>query len=624
MYRYLALAWDPGNRPADATARHIAERTSRIENDWALIVNTDGLMVYHAGRRPESSDACEINSDQGIGVILGTLFCNSTETTAGSRVRVLAKEVMREIIGSQGRVLVTRYWGRYVAFLHDKSTRSISVLRGPTGALPCFTSIVEGVRVFFSCLEDCIALGLIRYSVNWQYIRTLVAHPFPHSRDTGLKEVSEVGAGECWHIRGHKETQRFLYWDPTEIALSNPVERVDNAVEELRRTTQMCIWTWASCYPSILHMLSGGLDSSIVFRCLLRAPNQPAISCLNYHDPQSSASDEREFARAVTDGSGCRLIEAEELGSEISFEDFFRLSKTARPGAGQYYVRHSRLEGRIATEKGALAIFQGAGGDQVFFQNPLFLALVDCLQKYGFGWTTLRVAQDLARVQQLSLWAILTAALRLKMMRTPSASRITATRDPRSLVSADVIEDARRNEALMHSGNRDVNVPSGKLKHISMMSVSHDFYDPLGTPNSPERVRPLVSQPLIELCLRIPTYILSAGGWDRAVTRRAFEHELPQSVALRISKGTIDRVLQRLLMRNLRFARELLLDGIMVRERLLDRQKIERALNAVEPPHLREAGEIVAFHLETEIWLRSWTSPLDTAALDARPLATAL
>jgi hypothetical protein len=49
-----------------------------------------------------------------------------------------------------------------------------------------------------------------------------------------------------------------------------------------------------------------------------------------------------------------------------------------------------------------------------------------------------------------------------------------------------------------------------------------------------------------------------------------------------------------------------MLDGILVKEGLLDRRRVETVLadrHSVVGP---EAAELVAFHLSTEAWLRSW------------------
>jgi asparagine synthase (glutamine-hydrolysing) len=51
-------------------------------------------------------------------------------------------------------------------------------------------------------------------------------------------------------------------------------------------------------------------------------------------------------------------------------------------------------------------------------------------------------------------------------------------------------------------------------------------------------VSPLVSQPLIELCLAIPTWFWCADGQNRAIARKAFAGDLPPPTLARRSRGT--------------------------------------------------------------------------------------
>jgi asparagine synthase (glutamine-hydrolysing) len=149
-------------------------------------------------------------------------------------------------------------------------------------------------------------------------------------------------------------------------------------------------------------------------------------------------------------------------------------------------------------------------------------------------------------------------------------------------------------------------VAPGKLWQIFSISNHADFYDPLALPNAPERVAPLMSQPLMETCLRIPTYILNTGGRDRAIARRAFEQELPREIFSRRTKGLIDSFLMQMLKDNLTFVRELMLDGLLVKEGLLDRRRVEAVLEDRHSMVGPEATALVAYHLSTEAWLRSW------------------
>jgi asparagine synthase (glutamine-hydrolysing) len=101
---------------------------------------------------------------------------------------------------------------------------------------------------------------------------------------------------------------------------------------------------------------------------------------------------------------------------------------------------------------------------------------------------------------------------------------------------------------------------------------------------------------------------MSAQGTDRAVARQAFAADLPRGIVARQGKAGLDSYLQQLLQGNLQFLRSLLLDGELVRQRLLDRHKVEAALASPRPQLRRELAELFVYHLSTEAWINSWAA----------------
>ncbi|MFZ0549376.1 MAG: asparagine synthase-related protein, partial [Steroidobacteraceae bacterium] len=183
----------------------------------------------------------------------------------------------------------------------------------------------------------------------------------------------------------------------------------------------------------------------------------------------------------------------------------------------------------------------------------------------------------------------------------------------RPLLVPAVTEAARRSAAFLHPLLRHPRgAPSGKLWHAHQISQPFDFYDPLGREGDPERLSPLFSQPVMELCLRIPTYVLTDGGWDRAVARRAFYHDLPPEIRNRRDKGGIEEHLRLTLERNRGLLRELLLDGALVREGVVDRGRLAEVLSGRASRIAAGSGELLEY-AGIEAWLRRW----DTGRLAA-------
>ena len=118
-------------------------------------------------------------------------------------------------------------------------------------------------------------------------------------------------------------------------------------------------------------------------------------------------------------------------------------------------------------------------------------------------------------------------------------------------------------------------------------------------------IHPLLSQPVVELCLAIPTYDLAHGPIDRALAREAFDRWLPSEIASRSTKGDASAYYNRAVVENLAFLRSFLIDGLLVERRILDVQAV--AALADEDRLMQSSdygGLVVAASLEA--WARAW------------------
>jgi asparagine synthase (glutamine-hydrolysing) len=194
MYRYLALVWNSTAEHSRLAARALSERLEASATRWSSVLEAPGVVVFHAGRGEGASDACPL--PQVSGVVLGKLFSRGAEGAGSASVTAFDDAEAARIVASGGRRLFEKYWGRYVAIVHDRATSKVWILRDPSGSFPCWYSERDGVGVVCSDVEDCRDLGPLNFTVNWEYITGLVAHAGLQVRDTALNEVSEVQPGE--------------------------------------------------------------------------------------------------------------------------------------------------------------------------------------------------------------------------------------------------------------------------------------------------------------------------------------------------------------------------------------------------------------------------------------------
>lgn len=601
MFRFLAIVWDARVESASVEANEARRRLQNSADQWQVAIDALGLRVFHTGAKPPATEV--VTFPKGDGVVLGTLF-----DRAGARVQLTASEA-DDIIASGGKRLIENYWGRYVAFTHSTRDATVRVLRDPTGVLPCYYASLSKVQIIFSWADDARLAGIDRCTIDWHYIARSVCCADPQSRTTGIREIQQIHPGESIELRHGERIRTQQLWDPVRICRTPWTKSAEETAELVRARIQQVVWAWAARYPRIVHLLSGGLDSSVILNCLQSAPSRPNITCLNYYGVAGVNSDERSFARLALNGHEHELIERPSQKADTDLRRVLDCAATAVPLGLIYRTLTQDTERQLARNNDATAYFSGVGGDAVFYQGPIALALADHLRRHFGAKGFMELALAIARMDNLSLASATMQACKALLPR--ARDDMVASIRQRTVVNPDVmLASAREPEFFWHRyletrGQLD----PAKLRHLYYMrGYGVYFYSPFAERDDPEYVCPLLSQPLMELCLQIPVYMHTAAGWDRALERRAFKDLLPSKIVLRRRKGSVGVAMNALLQSNLNFVRELMLDGQLVEHRILDRRKVEAALAGNNVTLSPAAVEIIGEHLSVEAWLRRWNS----------------
>ncbi len=174
---------------------------------------------------------------------------------------------------------------------------------------------------------------------------------------------------------------------------------------------------------------------------------------------------------------------------------------------------------------------------------------------------------------------------------------------------------ALRDPANLHPLYRDIRqVPPGKAYQASTTTYAlSPYYNPFGQPSDPDYIAPLFSQPVVELCLRIPLYLHMSDGQERMIARQAFEQDLPPEIVWRQSKGGVEEHVKAALFSNIDVAKELLLGGVLAPEKLLDIDKVALVL-ARGPSRIASSTAELYSYINAEAWLRSWSGTRQSAA----------
>lgn len=610
MFRYIALIWNVFDAGQCARAKRVEERIAVHRADLKRVFAARGISVFFAGGPTGAFGVYALPG--AAGVVVGRLFHGAagSSTSPGGAVALDESDVTA-LRNDRAQTFQRKYWGRYLAVTSNAAGNGALVLPDPTGETPCFFMEDRGATCVFSNAGDIAALGLVNLSINWRYLAAALYQSDLQVEETGLDRVSQLLSGEGLQVSAGQR-KRFLCWNLFELAASRRIEDAEDAVRLTRTTVRACVQAWAACYPRIAHMLSGGIDSSIVLACLLDSPIQREIRCLNVYDPRVGGN-ELDFARLAVGEMGTRsgrrseLIECERTVEGVQLQLLSQVSLEAYPESylseaayRQFYVR--------AADRADSVLFTGLGGDYIFSRTSSARPAADHVRDHGITPQLWKVLRD--HTGQRTYWSTLWEALRIGL----SNRDIGLPRAPaeRACVHPDVLHhfDEEGSGYLQSRWARlhppATSVPPSKRHHIAAMYCPVRRNDPLDVTSRLNWCSPLLSQPIMELHARIPVYLLRRGGVERAVARRAFRSDLPRAVLQRRSKSVTNHFLHEVLRRYQTFFQETLLEGIMTRERLLDRRQVEQFFKDAHDGYTEGFSQVIGSFIDMELWLRRW------------------
>jgi asparagine synthase (glutamine-hydrolysing) len=611
MYRYVAFLWNVWDAAATASAARLTAQFARSANNWTRRTSEPGLAVWDF--QPERHGLQPYVLAEHGGVILGRLFPTNLGSWSPGWKVCLDGSIAANIVKSGGRELVENYWGSYVAFLHDSQSRCHYAIRDCSGKIPCYTTTHHGVHLVFADVRDITSrLDLPSLGINWRYLAAFIHFSELQIRESSLNNIEEILAGECLVLRPDSK-QWLALWDPRRICRSDAMEDRAQAITQLRSTTKSCVGAWSSAFSSILHSLSGGFDSAVVLECIRQAPSKPRIICLNRYTVDS-AGDERGFARLAAARAHVELIEHPwHAGQQVLDETLIGAYEVVKPSVASLFglldvdFRNSLLDNLSAD-----VLWTGEGGDHLFFVMRSALGAADFVRRHGIGCGLRSAVADASHLAREPYWATLRKAISLARQRTSWMPEEYLNRKVHFLNSY-ALPDSPLDYSRHPWADDMEDLPKGKQFQILLLSELLNRHRPVPGLRQGDEHHPLLSQPLMNLCLRIPVYRLVEGGKPRGLARSAFQTYLPPEIFNRESKGETSTLLTGILRQSTGFLCDLLLDGALIRERILDRQSLESYLLRGQPLRNEQLFPLFA-SIAAEVWVQSWSNKASRAA----------
>lgn len=532
-----------------------------------------------------TNSACPCIALGEQGCILGTVLTRDGE---GGRLSTLAAIGADRILKTRGKALLEDYWGAYVAALG--SGEPIRVRRDPSGTLPCYYSNIGALTILASDAELLAEAG-VAIKVDLEEVARQLYRAFVPAPETALGGVRELLAGFAIMLPA-KPPEQEAWWSPWDHVTADGLPSADLA-EQLRDTVLGCIRRLAMSRGRLLLSVSGGLDSSIIAACL----KGTETVCLTMFADDPSG-DERPYARALCHQLGLPLVERAYRLEDIDIGEPLA-PHLPRPRDRTQAVAYERVHLAVASELGADAFVTGNGGDNVFGYSQSAAPIADRYLEEGISRGLLSALADVCRQTGCSIVDALRHAARLAHEDRSYKVRPNA-------LFLDPVVAASFGDRIRHPwlAAPDGALP-GKAAHISAVlrvqpniEASRGYYLPVLTP--------LLSQPIVELCLSIPSWAWRRGGRDRSLARQAFASDLPAMILNRRVKGTPSRFAAKLLDHFRGAIRERLLGGRLAGSRLIDSIAVERALKGDRPVPDLERVRLLEL-VNAEAWIGHWT-----------------
>lgn len=591
MSDYLALTSPPGQpgQAADAMREAILS-----DPRWTLAYETFCLLVCVRGARPPVVTPLP----ERQGVVIGQVF--DTEATLRGAPRPFDLSILKDVPPEDAAVVLTRCaWGPYVVLFTPRREPPM-ILRDPMGGLEAVTWTRDEVTLVGSQIPTLGPHAPAGLAIDWSRVEALLGDIALSSDEVSLTGVQAVGAGVLRFGPDARASTRL--WTPAQHARRARRRGPPPSSASLQACVDGCVQALVQGRRAILAEASGGLDSAIV-ACALAAADAPIVAVSNHYWPEPEG-DERIYAQAVADGLGRPLTAVARGDLHYDLDKLLRCAGGPRP---PFNAQDPDYDLDMATRLeavGAEAMFTGHGGDAVFYQMPDIAVAREIL----FGRRDPRGRRTalalLAERMRMSVWRLAARSLS-REARNPSGLR-----GPRFLVRPQDL--ARR-----HPWQRDLRGLSG-AKRVQVQALTNTqalVGDSLRGAGA-DLVHPLLSQPVVELCLATPATLLAVGAIDRPFARDAYADRLPAQVLTRRGKGDVTAFFARSLAGSLDVLTPFLMEGRLAARGLIDTQALAPLLDAELMIWRDVIGEISRV-MFVEAWVRVWEDQLAQASQGA-------
>lgn len=569
----------------------ITQAARKLLTQESLTIIHEPYCFVIAGKRSGESDAEKVTSVSNQALFTGRLF--SKNLYAPHELTAHDIDAIQE---SHGKFLAQNFWGRYIVATINQELKTISLFKDPQGLATVFITQQEDAIYFASELSVLYDLLPNKPEIDWEYFASFLIGSHHLTTRTPFKGIIELFPGYGITLSFQGIGKQKIFWNPTEL---NHNQQPDEAYENnLIQTFSRCVKAWTNNVPGIVAELSGGVDSSSVLMMLEDAlkPDQKIVAC-NFYHPAVASSDEREYAKKVA--THCKTqLEFLNMNNYLPFDNEV-IEQFDKPTSLHLFRYTDFMQLYPGYE-----ITSGQGGDHLFMAPLPIESITDYFIVNGFRGITKKIKEVCAYYRMPLMGVIqknVKTYLRYKLGKSESQETIPTTNwmQP-SLKSCmqSALFDLPFKEDLKK-------ILPAKQAHISAIYQAVAFIDRGYVQAHTPALNPLLSQPLVELALSVPTYTLYGEDIDRAPFRRGMYRFKKHDYIWRKSKGETSGTFMLGFRKNFEQLSQLVLHGRLAQEGLIETTLLHEHLQKIMHGK-NDALWTVINLISIELWFKSW------------------
>lgn len=552
----------------------------------------DENMCIYAGYKHDEQSTDLVLDLNSRGLLIGKIFDKDD-----SKAIELSSEISKTI-AADPKVLFTNYWGRFSGALYDPNKQNFTLIRDALGLSTIFY-LANTQGIFFST-ELSLLYDILREkpAPDWNYFAEYIINENQSLPTTPFAEIQELlpGMGLNINLAGHISHE--LLWDINH--LRGALIQDEHAFEEeLLFKLKACTKAWVEKSSGICVELSGGVDSSALMILLKDVLPNAKLIAVNYIDSKTQSSNEIAYAQEIANLCNVELFFIDWQNTSL-LDPLPNAWRPNRPNS--FLLNYSKAQQlmQIASSNRCNEIANGQGGDHLFLATPPESSLADAWLNQGLK-NSFGMMRELCEMQRMPWWQLINKNIISLANHYFKINFKTNSTYP--YLDATFLEQLTTHNYYLE--NRLYSFYPGKAYQFTRLAHAISYAERNQAHQFQTYCHPLLSQPVVETALRIPTYQSFEKGYDRIFLRRTISRVKHAKALWRTMKGHTAGTSTKMFANNAHVIRDIIFQGSLIKSGIINKQWLSEELVRIKHGQSNNLWPLLHITV-SQLWLNQW------------------